>query len=217
MTWYFPLERIVGFAEVTALQERFKFGKWKKGETEYAGRRIRQEEGRILVDMETYVLEQIHPVNLPKSRSSDEEAMLTPEEIKTYRCVCMKIQWVAREVRPDLAGAASLLNSALPSPTVGDYKVAMKVARYTRSTANVTLKLWALDLHNIAFVTVSDAGGPGSARREGSQGAWVLLAAEGQIRTNRELELYPSRGDPLVLSELWQVLWPPRPSHYRRL
>ncbi len=37
---------------------------------------------------------------------------------------------------------------------------------------------------SLTFVTVSDAGGPGTARRGGAQGAWLVLAAEGGIRHN---------------------------------
>eukprot|EP00959_Pyramimonas_sp_CCMP1952_P065964 1377201-Pyramimonas_sp.AAC.1 len=36
----------------------------------------------------------------------------------------------------------------------------------------------------MTFVTVSDAGGPGSARRNGAQGGWMVLAADSSIRQN---------------------------------
>ena len=47
-----------------------QFGKWKIGETEFAGRRVRQmPDGRVLVDQEKYILENIAPMKLdPKNR-----------------------------------------------------------------------------------------------------------------------------------------------------
>ena len=38
----------------------------------------------------------------------------------------------------------------------------------------------------MTFVTISDAGGPGSARRNGCQGAWLVAAAEAAIRSNQK-------------------------------
>jgi len=167
------------------LRDRFEFGKWQKGEAEYAGRRIRQRPGKIVVDMEKYILEQVVPPRIEAARRKDLTSPLTPAEIHSYRSICQRIQWVAREARPDATGAASILNSKLPSPTVEDFCMANKVAKYLRSTATVAFTLWAHDLDTMTFVTVSDAGGPGTASRGGAQGAWLVLVADAEIRLNR--------------------------------
>ena len=39
------------------LTKRFQFGKWKTGESDYAGKHIRQRPGFVLVDQEKYILE----------------------------------------------------------------------------------------------------------------------------------------------------------------
>ena len=114
--------------------------------------------------MQKYIHEQIHPVNLGADRTKAVQELLAPMEIRDYRSLCLKIQWVARECRPDVAGSASRLNSALPTPTVADFNMANKVARDLRGTSRVNYKIWSLDVSTLVFLTASDAGGPGSAR-----------------------------------------------------
>ncbi|CAK0871511.1 unnamed protein product, partial [Prorocentrum cordatum] len=74
--------------------------------------------------------------------------------------------------------------SAMPHPTVADGLMLVKICRYLKATASQRLTVWALDLQSLLFVTASDAGGPGSAKRGGAQGARLVLAADSGIRNN---------------------------------
>ena len=171
---------------VKEAQERFKFGKWKIRETEFAGRRVRQmSDGRILVDQEKYISENIAPMKLDSNNRSDKTRKLDKGEIHLYRSMCAQIQWVARESRPEVAGSASMLNSALPDPTVEHALVGIKVCKFLRSIASQVITILPLDLHSLNFVAVSDAGGPGTAKNDGSQGAWLVMAADASIRQNK--------------------------------
>jgi len=165
---------------------RLKFGKWKVGESEYAGRRLRQQpDGRILVDQEKYILEQVRPMRLERERKREPTSLLTEVEIRTFRGIAAQIQWVARESRPDVAGSASLLNGCLPEPKVSDALMANKVATMLRSTATQYITLWPLDASTLTFVTLSDAGGPGTANRDGCQGAWLVVVADARVRQSQ--------------------------------
>ncbi len=74
-------------------QERFKFGKWKIGEAEFAGRRVRQmPDNRILVDQDKYILENITPMKLDPKNRSDKTRKLDKSEIHSYRSMCAQIQ-----------------------------------------------------------------------------------------------------------------------------
>eukprot|EP00959_Pyramimonas_sp_CCMP1952_P324714 6796874-Pyramimonas_sp.AAC.1 len=77
-------------------------------------------------------------------------------------------QW--RETRPDVAGGASLQSAALPTPTVEDALLCCKIVRHFKSSASQHIVIWPIDPLTVTFATISDAGGPGSARREGAQG-----------------------------------------------
>ncbi|CAK0848367.1 unnamed protein product, partial [Prorocentrum cordatum] len=95
------------------------------------------------------------------------------------------VQWVARESRLDVAGGASILAGAMPNPTVGHAVTLIKVCKYLKATASQKITIWALDPLSLTFVTASDASGPGSASRGGSQGAWIVMAADAAIRANQ--------------------------------
>ena len=47
------------------------------------------------------------------------------------------------------------------------------------------LTIWPLDPSALSFVTISDAGGPGSVQRDGAQGAYLVVAADSGIRRNK--------------------------------
>ena len=189
---------------VKEAQERFKFGKWKIRETEFAGRGVRQmSDGGILVDQEKYILEHIAPMKLDPKSTSDKTRKLDKSEIHLYRSMRAQIQWAARESRPEVAGSASMLNSALPEPTVEHALVGIKICKFLRSTASQVITIWPLDLHSLNFVTVSDAAGPGTAKNDGSQGAWLVMAADASIRPGCQ----SCRGDRPVSKERSQVPW----------
>eukprot|EP00974_Lingulodinium_polyedra_P063806 6160969-Lingulodinium_polyedra.AAC.1 len=102
---------------------RFKFGKWRVGESDFAGRRLRQREDRLLIDQEKYILENVFPMTLAKGRASTPDSPLKPHEAASLRSLIYQISWVAKETRPEAAGMASLMASKLPEATVGDVGV----------------------------------------------------------------------------------------------
>ncbi|CAK0887597.1 unnamed protein product, partial [Prorocentrum cordatum] len=144
------------------LTSRFHFGKWQVGEAEYAGRRIRQQsDGRILVDQEKYILEQVRPMRLDQERVKCPEELLDAGELRDYRGLVAKILWAARQSRPDVSGSASMLSAECPQVKIASALMANKVARHLRCTASSCLTIWPLDLSAVTMVTRSDAGGPG--------------------------------------------------------
>eukprot|EP00959_Pyramimonas_sp_CCMP1952_P113869 2380995-Pyramimonas_sp.AAC.1 len=68
----------------------------------------------------------------------------------------------------------------MPTPKVSDAITLIRVCKYLKATASQKLTVRALDPLSLCFVTASDASGPGSASRGGSQGAWYA-----SIRSNR--------------------------------
>ena len=60
-----------------SLKGNFTFGKWRGGEAEFAGRRIRKGPRRTRIDQEKGIHEEIHPIVLGKGRRSRRREMLS--------------------------------------------------------------------------------------------------------------------------------------------
>ncbi|CAE6953093.1 GIP [Symbiodinium sp. CCMP2592] len=102
---------------------RFKFGKWEDDEAEYAGRMVRVLHDRVLIDQKKYIEEQVHPVLLNKGRRSEKDSPLTQEEFEAFRSAIYKVNWIAKESRPEVCGMASILASKLKAATVEDVTI----------------------------------------------------------------------------------------------
>ena len=100
--------------------QRFVFGKWDENTAEYAGRRVQALKDCVTVDQEKYILEQLQAVPLVKGRRTERKAALTEEEFKAFRSILYKVNWVAKETRPEMSGMASILASRLQHATVED-------------------------------------------------------------------------------------------------
>ena len=74
-----------------AATTRFKFGKWKTGESEFAGRRLRQRPGKLLVDQEKYILEELKPMALARGRTSQKASPLSETERAAFRSMVYQI------------------------------------------------------------------------------------------------------------------------------
>jgi hypothetical protein len=170
------------------MQKRFNFGKWQEDEAEYAGRHIRCQADTILIDQNKYIQEQIHPIQLVKGRRQATDRNLSTEEFNSLRSLIYKINWVARESRPEAAGLASIMASKLKEAKIDDILTVNKFVNFLRSTAERPLKIWRFDPSAMCFIVCSDAGGINTKGLElqdedglptdATQGAWIVLTAE---------------------------------------
>ena len=158
--------------------ERFRFGKWVASEGDFAGRRVRRCSDRVVVDQEKYIIEELRPMALSRGRRGEKRSALSPPEVAAYRSMVYQVAWVARESRPEAAGAASLLASGIPQPTVEDAVVGNKMVHHLRSTASQRIVLWPHRLDQVVTVACSDCGGIGSASNDGAQAAWLVALVE---------------------------------------
>ena len=168
-------------------QDRFDFGKWEEDCADYAGRRVQCLEDRVLLDQEKYITEQVTPIPLPKHRRAMKDAELTEEEFQAMRSAVYKINWIAKETRPEMSGLASIMASKLKKAVIDDVLIINKSINFLRATASRPLILWKMCLDDLAYVAISDAGGVGmkhtSEDEEGlptdhTQGAWIIMATE---------------------------------------
>ncbi|CAE7211849.1 unnamed protein product, partial [Symbiodinium sp. KB8] len=169
------------------LRRRFTFGKWEKGAAEYGGRRVRTFHDKVLIDQGKYIREQVRPVPLEKNRKQDRNALLNETEFQLLRSAIYKVNWLAKESRPEMAGLASIMASRLSAATIDDVLTVNKCINRLRNTADRALTIWRFDPKEMAFVVVTDAGGisirEGEEDADGlpmdaTQGAWAVIATE---------------------------------------
>ena len=177
------------------LTSRFHFGKWEDKKAEYAGRYVECQDDRILIHQEKYILEQIFPVPLLRSRRGQPDAALEKEEFEAFRSLVYKLNWVGRETRPEVAGTASIMASRLPQAKVQDVLTVNKVVNHLRCTASRPITIWRFDPKSMVFVVCSDAGGVNTKNHDlvdelglpsdATQGSWMVLTAERLPEGNR--------------------------------
>eukprot|EP00971_Amphidinium_carterae_P046042 905929-Amphidinium_carterae.1 len=98
-----PLHR----EKMIQLQSVFRFGKHlnlqTKGGGVYNGRRILQRpDGEIHVHMGDYIREKLSEIQIQRARKKDPDALLVEDERSLLHTVLMKLQWVARQCRPEI-------------------------------------------------------------------------------------------------------------------
>ena len=168
---------------------RFKFGKWEDDEAEYAGRHVRCTRDAVYLDQHKYITENIHPITIAKHRKGDKKQPLNEEEFQQLRSLIYRINWVARETRPEVAGTASIMASKLHQAVVQDLYTINEVVNFLRSTSTRPITLWKFQASEMTFLMCSDAGGINTKEDQelvdedglpcdATQGAWMVLACE---------------------------------------
>jgi hypothetical protein len=104
------------------LGKRFQGGKWEANQAEYAGRSVvvHPSKEKIEIGQEKYIIENMRPMQLAQSRKSDKSSPLSQTEFVEHRSLLYKLNWVAKESRPEAAGTVSILAARLHVATIGD-------------------------------------------------------------------------------------------------
>ena len=179
------------------LCNRFKFGKWEFGEADFAGRHVKFEEKRVLMNQEKYILEKLHVVKAPRGLLAKKEAILGGELFEEYRSMLYRVNWLAHQTRPEASGAVSILSSRLNKASVYDLGCMNRMVIHIKSTASQPLVLHKFDNSKMVFIAASDAGGVGSKpiiedQHEVSdtvQGAWIVFASDQFPSANNKVRI----------------------------
>ena len=149
----------------------------------FNGRRIRQlDSGEFLIDMQKFVEERLKPVVLPKGRASQKAEQATEDEVEGARATCGALNWLAKEGRPDLAGASSMASSRLNHLTVEDIVALNDVVKRAKERSSLTIRIQPLRRMKLAVVSDASWGNAGFH----SQGGHVLLAHEEELHEQGE-------------------------------
>lgn len=182
----------------TKLTERFKFGKWEFGEADFAGRHVKFESDRVLMDQEKYILEKLHTIKAPKGHYNNKEQQLTGDLFEQYRSMLYRVNWLAHQTRPEAAGAVSILSSRLNKASLYDLGCLNRMVQHIKGTASQPLVLHRFDNDKMLFISASDAGGVGSKPpvpddpgelTDTVQGAWIVFIADQVPSASRRVKV----------------------------
>ena len=163
------------------LRTRFKFGKWKALQdlpdgTMFNGRRVQQGPDFVLkVDMAKFVEERLAPLNLERGRKSKPEDPVTEEEKQRARGLLGSMAWLAKEGRPDVAGATSMLASRMGSLKVKDLVELNKAVEEAKKLRDLALCFYPIPPEQLGWGAITDASWANHADGS-SQGALAVVA-----------------------------------------
>ena len=144
----------------------------------YLGIDLFQDERGIFVSLAKYTKE-LEEIKIENDRKKDNNQPLTGAEKTELRSIIGKLNWLAREARPDLSYSVSILASKLKNATVQDIIHVNKVIRQCKVT-DICLYFPKLDLKNLKIKCYSDASF-GKLHDGGSQGGMFLELCSNEV------------------------------------
>ena len=81
-----------------------------EGSFVWCDKRMQKADGKVSVDMNTYV-KNLSPVQLSPEMRSDPDAALSGYELRQFRAICGCLQWLAAQMRCDFAFQVSTLQA----------------------------------------------------------------------------------------------------------
>ena len=136
--------------KLAQLQQRFRFGKFKKLQdlaegTMFDGRPLKQLQDYTLeVDMQKYVIERLAPMHLERGRRSRPDDPATEDERNRFRGAVGSLAWAAKKCRPDAAAAASIMASRMSNLRVADIVEINKAISRVKERPDLTLRYFPI-------------------------------------------------------------------------
>ena len=142
------------------LQKRFTFGKiealGEKG-VGFNGRRLKRVGEDVQIDMQAFVEERLHPVELEHGREKQKQEAITEEERSKVRSSCGALNWAGREGRPDAAAAASMFSSQIQDMKVEQILELNKVIGQLKKDSQLALRIQPICEERMRWGVISDA------------------------------------------------------------
>ena len=180
--WYFK-------ETLQKLRDRFSFGAYNEYEFDFCGVHYKQwDDGTIEMDQREYI-KKITPIDVPKNRRVEPEAILTETEKQHLRGLCGSLQFAAVHTRPDLAAKVGQLQSRIPRGQIKDLLEANKVL-YEGKRHHVCLLVVPIAVHDVTFCAFSDASFSTAKDLSSRQGT-LIFATEQRMSDNQRSVVCP--------------------------
>ena len=174
---------------INAPRSRFPFRKWKRNQGEFCGSLVSQDvlTKEITVFQSTYALK-INKV-IVRARAQPEDNA-TPAKIRSLRECNGAVQWLAKEIRRDLAVQVSLSQQALSDPRVRHCRQANATVRQAKTTPRLDMAFLPIPLEKLRLVMHSDAAFQ-DAQGGASQAGYIISVTDDRLAKGELAPLSP--------------------------
>ncbi|CAK8990659.1 Integrase catalytic domain-containing protein, partial [Durusdinium trenchii] len=176
---------------MTKMESMLTFGKVDNLQSStgsnYAGRRLRQRpDFSFEADMDEFIYTRLQPIALARRvlKKDSAKVKLSENEKTQLRGLIASLNWLAREGRPDVAAAASILASAFPEPAVSHILAANAMVRHVK-TSPIKMVIHSIEEKDLRNILVADSSFDTSGR-ERSQHGWLLGFTNPWLNQGRE-------------------------------
>ncbi|CAE7633607.1 unnamed protein product [Symbiodinium necroappetens] len=179
--------------KMVQLEQRLKFGKAVKladhpEGAAYAGRRITQDAKTFSFryTMTDYIQNRLKKVVFERKvyKKDANTVTLNASEESQLRGVLAAINWVAREGRPDVSAAASMLAGRFPGPTADVAFEANSVVDHLKAH-HVAVHIHSIPEPNIRHILISDSSGDSKGQTKPQHG-WIQGVTTPQLNRGEE-------------------------------
>ena len=174
------------YEQMSKLQQRFKFGKFKFLDEQpdgaaFNGRRMRAtKEGGFLLDMEKFISERLQEVPLDKERAKMKGEEATLKERADTRATIGALTWAAKEGRPDCAACASLIAGCLNKLKVQDILDLNRTVKEVKASCGMCIPIQPIPEEEMCWGVITDAS-YANAETGASQGAFGVVCYEKKL------------------------------------
>ena len=178
------------FGEVIEkLRGIYEFGAYNEKEFDFCGVHYRQwDDGSIEMDQVGY-LQKIEPIEIPRSRRKEPDALVSEVERQHLRRLCGSIQFAAVHTRPDLAAKTGQLQSVVTRAQVKHLMEANRVL-YEGKKHAVCLLIVPISEKSLAFCSFSDASFSTAQDLSSRQGT-LIFSTDAKLAQNQRTVVCP--------------------------
>ena len=165
-------------AAISKLEQKYPFGSKKETEFIFTGIHVVQQwDGSIELDQTQYV-EDIPSIDISRERRLSPETPVTETERQALRGLVGSIQYAATNTRPDLSAKLSLLQAKINSATIQELHEANRLLTEAKNHKNTKVILQSIPIHDLRFVSFSDASFANRANAQSQKGCLILAASK---------------------------------------
>ena len=175
------------------LEARLRFGKVVRLKdrpegSAYAGRRIMQmKDNTVMYTMADYIANRLKVIKPERKvcKKDAKDVNLNAEEESQLRGAIAAVNWVAREGRPDVAAAASILSGCFPGPTMADIYAVNQVIDHLKAR-RVVLKLQfhPIPENQVRHLLISDSSFDPTGKHKAQHG-WLQAITTPQLNAGQ--------------------------------
>ena len=177
-------------AKLKLLEEKYPFGSRKTRDFIFTGLHIQQHQDySITVDQSKYV-KAIEPIHVQPQRRHDPQQPVTEDERQQLRGLIGSLQYASTNSRPDLGSRLSFLQSQINHAVVQTLMDGNRTLQEAKRHADTALRIQPIPLHEIRFVSFSDAAFA-SNKNHSSHKGMLLMTAHKSIGENQSSPVNP--------------------------